>query len=160
MAYHGAMQYQRTVSLGLLVFVLGGGVVFSWHALGLQFAQFIAQYGTLFQFTGITNANPLLTPCFYGSCAFVVAFVWALVLTTSYNHRSMRWLVRFLMFGVCFALIVLTYEALEYFKVFSVGVPISCAPGVHPLETPCFTGLLFFMGSALVAWRVHVTSVV
>ena len=88
------------------------------------------------------------------SVAFAVAFVWALVvyMTPRLQHaRILWWLRAFLVFGTVFALCVLVYEALEYYHVLTLGTSLSCAPGVHPLATPCFIGFLFYATSALVA---------
>lgn len=128
----------------ILVFVLGAGMCSAWYALGNQFA---AYYSTVHTFA--PPIHPMLTPCFYGSCAFVVAFVWALVLVIK-KHPITRWVVWFLGFCTIFAGGVVAYESLMYAQIIPTFI-VNCAPGVHPLRTPCFTGMLFFAVSYVLA---------
>jgi len=122
-----------------------GGAVFAWTTLFGQFERFLGVYHTLFRFADCIMPNPLITPCFYGAVAFLVALGWSAYLIVRPSMRGDVWLSRLLLFGVFFALAVLGYEAAEYYKWIDFGgVSVSCAPGVHPLATPCFTGLLFF----------------
>lgn len=131
----------------LLVTLLGSGMFFAWYALGEQFAAYYAA-GNSF----VTPIHPALTPCFYGSCAFIGAFVWALVLWRTHS-ASYTWLYRFLVFCTLFAGAVVAYESLMYAKLIPT-LPFNCAPGVHPLNTPCFVGMLFFMVSAVIARKI------
>src|SRR3989338_755876 len=133
--------------------ILAGGVFFSWFALSNQFAIFWHEYGTFFRFSDCVIPNPLITPCFYGSLAFLGAFVWSLLLIGKHNEASQKWLRNFLLFGVFFALFVLGYETLQYYKMLSLSVPqVSCAPGVPPFQTPCFIGLLFFVAGVFASF--------
>ena len=125
--------------------LIAGGTVFAWSKLIPQFQVFYAEYGTLFKFEGCVIPNPIATPCFWGSVAFVVALLWSLsLLINEFSARSQWWLRNLLAFGVIFAATVVTFEFLQYYKVIG-GPVISCSPGVFPLKTPCFTGLIFFL---------------
>jgi hypothetical protein len=124
--------------------ILGLGVVSAWSALVVQFRTFLAAYGTLFHVSTTVASNPLLTPCLYGSLAFLGAFAWAIYLYVYPNERSDVWLNRLLLFGVVFAAVVVLYDCADYFHLFRFGVPLVCTPGVNPLYTPCFRGLIFF----------------
>ena len=129
--------------------VLFGGSLFSWTVLMGNFSQFYSIYGTIFRFRDCYLLdNPMLTPCFYGAVAFVVALIWSLVLTFSAQSSaaSQKWLSRLLLFGVVFAISVLSYETAQYYKLFS-GPGISCTPGAVPWKTPCFFGAIFFIVS-------------
>lgn len=132
----------------LLVVLLGSGMVFAWYALGEQISAYYAA-GNSF----VAPIHPVLTPCFYGSCAFVVAFVWALVLWRT-QGTSHVWMFRFLVFCTIFAAVVVAYESLIYAHVIP-SLPFNCAPGVHPLNTACFTGMLFFMVSAACSYSLY-----
>ncbi|MBP9668912.1 MAG: hypothetical protein KBE09_01345 [Candidatus Pacebacteria bacterium] len=131
--------------------LLGGGTLFSTYTLFGQLYDFHALHGTIFRFADTFTQNPLLTPCFFGTCAFIIGFTASLVLLMRFTLRDERWLRNFLIFGVCFAALVLVYEACEYFKWIHFATSVSCAPGVHPLQSPCFTGFVFFILSALCA---------
>ncbi len=135
--------------------LIGGGVVFSWTALAGQFSEFYNIYGTIFRFRDCAVPNPLATPCFYGALAFAVAFIWSVLLVRKPNLTSARWLRNFLLFGVVFALSVLAYEAVEYYRLFASDVPsISCSPGTPPYATPCFYGALIFIASYAAAYTI------
>jgi hypothetical protein len=125
-------------------FILAAGVVSSWSALIIQFGAFYRTYGTLWHLSTGSATNPFLTPCLYGSLAFLAAFLWACILFIWPNQRSDIWLNRLLLFGVLFAAVVVAYDCADYLHLFSVGIPIVCAPHVNPLFTPCFRGLIFF----------------
>ncbi len=138
-----------------LTLTLLGGALFAWTTLFAQFEKFLNLYGTLFRFADCVMPNPLITPCFYGSVAFVVACVWSAWLIKKPSSTGDLWISRFLGFGVVFALAVLGYEAIEYYHLIDFGgVSVSCAPGVHPLQTPCFTGLLFFLAAYLLSFAL------
>ncbi len=124
--------------------VLLGGAMFAWSKLVPQITHFQATYGTLLRFSDITIPNPLLTACLYGSTAFLVALVWSLSVFQKPSLASERWLRNFLLFGVIFAGSVVFSEFAAYYKWFTTAVSVTCSPGVAPLETPCFYGLVFF----------------
>ncbi len=142
---------QLRILLALQAVILLGGVIFSWRALFVQFNAFYALYGDLTRIKDCVIPNPITTPCFYGSVAFIVALAWAVVLLRVRSEKSLRYLRNFLIFGVCFALTVLAYEAVQYYYPSFSGPKISCNPGAHPLKTPCFSGLLFFVMAAVTA---------
>lgn len=124
--------------------LLFGGTVFAWSAL-------LAQFGDS-PFFGGTGANPLLTACFYGSVAFLVALFWSVRAYQNQSSASERRLRGFLLFCVAFAASVVAYEAVVFYKLLGIGTnAFICTPGVHPLQTPCFIGLLFFTGAFIVS---------
>jgi hypothetical protein len=149
------MNLPAYVSRALLPLVLAGGTLFSWYNTALLFKAFYVYYPSVFMMGYTLVPNPLLTSCFYGAVAFACALVWSLVLALTPHEQSSVWLRRFLVFGVCFASVVLVYEALEYYEIISLSRSVSCSPGVHPFKTPCFGGLVFFIGSYLVARYVR-----
>ena len=127
--------------------VLLAGAVYAWSKLLPQFSNFQLMYGTIFRFRDCVIPNPLATACFYGSMAFIIAVVWSFSIWSSPDRTRERHLRNFLLFCVLFAGSVVCYEFADYYKLFgSNAVPITCSPGVFPLLTPCFFGLLSFLG--------------
>lgn len=125
-----------------------GGVLFAWTTLYGQFERFLSVYGDLLRFRDCVIVNPIATPCFWGALAFLAAFAWSAALLARPSERQYRYLTHFLLFGVFFALAVLGYEAVEYYGFIDLGsASVSCAPGAMPLQTPCFTGFLFFLAA-------------
>ena len=121
-------------------FILFSGTVYAWSALLKQFGNSA--------FFGGSGANPLLTACFYGSAAFLVALFWSVRAYQKPGDTNERRLRNFLLFCVVFAASVVAYEAVEYYKLFgSSTTAFICTPGVPPAETPCFVGMLFFIGA-------------
>ncbi|PJE76116.1 hypothetical protein COV04_01130 [Candidatus Uhrbacteria bacterium CG10_big_fil_rev_8_21_14_0_10_48_11] len=143
--------YKKVLTLQTIL--LAGGVFISWTTTLGQFRTFHTLYGTLFRFNDCAIPNPFVTACFYGAVAFLVAFGWSLWLSLgSENRTGERYLKNFLLFAVLFAISVLTYESLEYYKVFSFGGKIiTCSPGTPLYTTPCFYGMLFFLTSYFTA---------
>ncbi len=137
--------------------VLFGGTVFAWSKLIPQLRDFWALYGTFFRVNDCVIPNPFLTACFYGSAAFLVALFWSIRVYQSPGYGGERRLRNFLLFCVVFGASVVAYEAVEYYKLFGHSTnAFICTPGVSPLETPCFTGMLFFIvafGFSVVATR-------
>lgn len=136
-----------------LSLILGGGVVFAWSTLIGQFERFFDLYGTLFKVSNCIVPNPLVTPCLYGATALIGALVWSLWLLYRPTPVGSRWLRNFLVFGVVFAVSVVTVEALQFYQVIG-GPSVSCSPGASPTQTPCFTGMLFFAAACLVSWAI------
>lgn len=135
--------------LGLQSIILFCGTIFAWSKLIPQFIAFYATYGTFLRFSDCVVPNPFMTACLYGSLAFVVALYWSVRLYLAPSATSERWLRNFLVFCVAFAGSVVLSEAAEYYKLFTGSVSVTCTPGVPPLETPCFVGMLFFIGALI-----------
>lgn len=128
--------------------ILVGGTIFAWSKLLPQFSNFQAIYGTIFHFKDCVIPNPLVTACFYGSMAFIFATVWSFFIWNNPSYLRERYLRNFLLFCVVFAGSVVSYEFAAYYKLFGTNaLPITCTPGIFPLLTPCFTGLLFFLAA-------------
>jgi hypothetical protein len=147
----------RKKLLLLQTLILAGGLVYSWSRVIIQFQTFYQTYGTILKIKDCTYPNPLATACFYGAVMFLVTFIFslALYLQPLLNEKRERLLRNLLAFGSVFAASVLTYEFLLYYKIVRVtGAIISCSPGIYPLKTPCFIGLLFFFVSFLVAAQI------
>lgn len=127
--------------------LLFGGTIFAWSKLLPQIANFQSLYGTLFRFDNLSIPNPLLTACLYGSIAFLVALYWSVSLYQNPKYVSERRLRNFLFFCVVFAGSVVLSEVAVYYKLFTTAISVTCSPGVPPIETPCFYGMLFFIAA-------------
>lgn len=144
-------KYKKNLFIAQTLILLGGAV-FAWSKLIAQFSNFQAIYGTIFRFEDCAIPNPLITACFYGSLAFLVALIWSASLIWNPSAKSARYLRYFLLFCVIFAGSVFLYEVVDYYKIFSGNsIPISCSPGVPPFQTPCFYGMLFFIAAFISA---------
>ncbi|QQR82757.1 hypothetical protein IPJ70_01445 [Candidatus Campbellbacteria bacterium] len=142
------IQKENKVWLWAQSFALLGGTVFAWSNVVTQFIDFYDVYGTVFRFRDCTIPNPLGTACLYGAVAFFVAFVWSLRVLQTLNGTHQKYLKNFLIFCVLFAASVFSLEVAEYYALIPAGTPsVSCTPGAHPLATPCFYGMLFFIAS-------------
>ncbi len=142
--------------LALQTIILAGGTLYTWSKLVVQIDNFLMSYGSLLRFQNCIIPNPLVTACFYGSIAMLVAFVWSARITYRYNEQSQKWLRYLLYFGTVFATAVLGFEFLQFYDRLSVEInAIGCTPGVHPLRTPCFIGLLFFLTASINATVLH-----
>lgn len=125
------------------------GTVFAWSKLFPQFATFYREYGTLLRFANCTIPNPLTTACLYGSLAFLVALFWSVRVYLDPYPRSIRLLRNFLIFCALFAGTVVLSEMAEFYHWIATPISVTCSPGVAPVNTPCFTGMLFFIAAAL-----------
>ncbi len=140
--------------LALQSILLGAGVVYSWSKVVIQFETFQKMYGTIFRIKDCAYPNPLVTACFYGAVAFLIAFIWSVIVLQSkkVSLKQQTYLRNFLLFGVVFAGSVVTFEFLLYYKIIKTSQPIvACSPGVFPLQTPCFVGMMVFLASFIVA---------
>lgn len=147
---------QKKTALWVQSLVLLGGTVFAWSQLVPQFIDFYALYGDPFRFQDCAIPNPLATACLYGSLAFIVAFIWSLRILQRGNKTSQKYLKNFLIFCVLFAASVFLFEVADYYKLIPSGTPsVSCSPGVQPLATPCFYGMLFFIAALTSASGIH-----
>jgi hypothetical protein len=121
------------------------GTLFAWSKLLEQISAFQMRYGTLFRFKDCVIPNPFTTPCLYGSIAFLLALLCSYYVTLTLNSLYEKYLRNFLVFCVVFAGSVFLYELVDFYRLFDIGgVIASCSPGLHPMKTPCFYGLIFF----------------
>ncbi|MHB0865627.1 MAG: hypothetical protein ACYC1Y_01875 [Minisyncoccota bacterium] len=123
------------------------GAMYAWSKLVPQISNFQSAYGTLFRFSDIAIPNPLATACLYGSIAFLVALFWSLTVYQKPSLVSERRLRNFLLLCVVFAASVFLSEVAAYYKLFATGISVTCSPGVTPFKTPCFYGMIFFIGA-------------
>jgi hypothetical protein len=137
--------------------LIAGGTVYSWSRVVIQFQTFYQKYGTIFRIKDCTYPNPVVTACFYGAVAFAAALIWSIniYIKKEFDLKLERYLRNFLLFGVFFAASVLAFEFLLYYKIYRPAGPIiACSPGVFPLKTPCFYGMLTFLAAFLLSYYI------
>ena len=128
--------------------VLAAGMLFAWSIVATDLYWFTLTGGELTQFAGTALPNPLITSCFYAAIVLTVALRWAIHLQRRNDARRERHLAWLLLAGTLLALGSLGYECYWSFAPRPPGGASICTGGAlfDPLETPCFVGLLFFVG--------------
>src|SRR5665647_240164 len=107
-------------------------------------------------FGGTVTKNPLLTPCFWGSVAFLFTLAWTLALLLESNSAKLRsqlnklwWL---LLGGTLFAA---GNNILPIYRFYTkpAGSLIGCSSGVvtNPYVTSCFLGFSAFLAAFIFA---------
>lgn len=106
--------------------------------------------GGLTSFSGTITTNPALTPCFWGSIAFVVATIWsiAILMQKSKNKQveQMKKIFWLLLGSSIFALANTAYTFYKYYSG-NEGSPNFGCPAeriVNPFTTACFMGATAF----------------
>ena len=137
--------------------ILTIGTVFSWTTLVFDYRRFFASGGSVFELSGCVVTNPVITPCFYGALAFLIALLSALVIFRSNptavlkNQRRLQFL---LIAGTAFAWGNFAYEAYRFIQSKPTSSEFGCPAGdlvVNPLMTPCFYGALIFLATLIVS---------
>ncbi len=146
----------KRVLLKLQVAVLAAGTVFSWVTLAFDYRRFFASGGQVFELSGCAVANPLVTPCFYGALAFLLAFGWSVLILRARADEVSGKLGRLrllLVAGTLFAWGNFVYVVYRYVQAKPASV-FTCPPGepaVYPLTAPCFYGALIFTAALIVS---------
>jgi hypothetical protein len=147
---------KRTI-LKVQVAVLAIGTSFSWITLVFDYRRFFASGGHVLGISGCAVTNPIITPCFYGALAFLVAFAWALAILRSAPEavlKRQRGLHLLLAAGTVFAWGNFAYEVYRFMQPQPAASAFSCPAGeaaVNPLMTPCFYGALIFLTALVVS---------
>ena len=133
--------------------LLAAGALVSWYTVLSQFFTQYSYCGTVLPASQCLIQSPFVTPCFYGACAFLMAFIASVWMYKRDNDAHEAYLRNFLLFGLVFALSVLTVECAQYFDLLG-GPSIGCTPGSNPLLSPCAAGALLFGGSFALSVRL------
>ena len=116
-----------------------------------------ASGGHVLEISGCAVANPVITPCFYGSLAFLATFAWAFTILRSAPEavlKRQRGLQLLLGAGTIFAWGNFSYEVYRFLQPQPAASAFSCPAGelpVNPLMTPCFYGALIFLTALVVS---------
>lgn len=122
----------------LLTIILAGGSIFAWYTVFNDFSRFHRIYGTIFRVENCSVPNPVMTPCFYGAIAFVIA----LILSIKKRGEALYLL---LIGGTIFAWSNFAYEVYKFYA--TTGVKTSCAGVItdNVFTTPCFYGACIYL---------------
>jgi hypothetical protein len=134
--------------------LLSAGTVVAWNAVYVDFSLFYQTYGTIFKITHCTTPNPIITPCFYGAIAFLVALVWSLRMVNKMGvdlFQNQKRLVYLLIASTLFGWANFAHMLYGYYTATPSAFSCVVAPGTNPLHTPCFFGSVFFLASLITA---------
>lgn len=143
------MKKQLLLTQSLLLLT---GVLFSGFNLIKNFILFYQVEGTIFKIYDCSIPNPVTEACFYGSLAFLGAFIWSVFIYKKGTTKAQNYLWWFLGAGTIFAWYNVTKEFLAFYGP-HVGQILACGgrPIVNPFLTPCFTGASIFLFATILA---------
>jgi len=139
--------------------VILAGTVFAWYTVVTDFLRFYHYEGTLFKVRDCVVPNPVVTPCFYGALAFILALALSIQVLRKEENRTtiQRYLTWLLGAGTLFAAGNFTLTMVRYIQSNATGESfIACSgiPAATPLTTPCFFGLIFYAAAFMVALSI------
>jgi len=134
------------------------GTMFAWFTVYTDFVRFYAFYGDLTRINNCVIPNPVTTACFYGSFAFLGAFIWSLIINKVskvkkiFNQKRLHFL---LIGSTIFAFTNLSLSVYNfYFNKASEKISCSGVQADSIFVTPCFIGSMFFLGSLIISWII------
>lgn len=149
---HFETWYTMAMKRGYLLqsLVLFGGTIFAWTTVANDFRRFYAIEGTIFKVQDCAIPNPVTTPCFYGAFAFLVAFVWSVILLKkdgeeqTRGERKLRWL---LLASTLFAWGNFSRTLYTFYSTPPAAEKVGCSGQLvsSPFVTPCFYGSMIFL---------------
>jgi hypothetical protein len=129
--------------------VLLAGTAFAWFTVVNDILRFIDAEGTFFKIKDCTIPNPVITACFYGAFAFLIAFIWSLYILNKtelgQQIKQQARLVWLLVASTIFAWTNFTLEAMKFYKPRPGQVRICSPDAATPWETACFIGASIFL---------------
>ena len=150
------MNALRTGRVLLLAFLVVGTLI-AWSTVTLGFIRFYRTEGTILKFTNCAVPNPLVTPCFYGALAFLIALVWAAYLAShgtsiGRGYERLWWL---LVASTIFGWSNVVYEFWTWSQSPTRTI-VSCSaqPLSSPWQSPCLHGSTMFLGAWLSVDRI------
>lgn len=137
------------------VIILLAGTLFAWYTIIIDFLRFYDIEGTIFRVQDCAFPNPVVTPCFWGALAFLIALIWAIKIKKfdiPKQKKQQKFLIWFLIAGNIFAWSNFTYGLVKF--LLNQGEPtIGCSGQLvsNPLMTPCFWGATLFLLGLIMA---------
>jgi hypothetical protein len=145
------MKMFRVYALCLIGFLAVGAVI-AWSTVALAFTRFYRAEGTLLKVTNCRFPNPITTPSFYGTIAFVVALLSAASLARGakprvHGYEGLWWL---LLASTIFGWSNVAYEFWRWNQS-PTGFIVSCTTESisSPFQSPCLYGSTMFLGAWL-----------
>lgn len=129
--------------------ILGVGTIFSFYTVVTDFMRFYDYEGTLLKVQDCVVPNPVTTPCFYGSFAFLAALVWSCRIYRGATERTAGQLIKLTWLLIASNLFAWGNFSRVAYSFYSAGTgsTTGCS-GVlttNPFTTPCFIGSAIFM---------------
>lgn len=137
--------------------VIFSGVFWAWYNVIKEFKIFYLYENRIFKFVDCTITNPILTPCFWGACAFLIAFILSLIVLKKSGTAKIKLqkaLKLLTLAGTLFAWGVVSFESYKYFS--TKMQPIQTCTGYvqNPLYSSCFVGAIIFTLSLILASKL------
>ena len=129
------------------------GVIISWTSTLASFIEFYRNEGTIFKIKNCITANPVTTPCFWGSLAFLIALFLAVKFFRKESLRFERIFFYFMIFSILFAWTSFTIELSGVKQVPGALITV-CKPTGSPFLSPCFFGSILFTSSFLTSFMI------
>ena len=155
----GVMPKQARGWARSLIACLVVGAAIAWSTSILAMTRFYGSEGTLLRFTNIGVPNPMITPCFWGAVAFLVALGSAAFLYSRIGHanpvggyRTLSW---FLVACVLFGWGNVGYEwwSLNQSETGSI-IGCTAGPMTSIFQSPCVYGSVMFLASLAATYVV------
>lgn len=145
----------------LLVIFLVVGVFVSWSTTINQFLKFYQIEGTVFKIKDCAIPNPVTTPCFWGSLAFMASLIWSIkvfLLKVKDKLKNIKYMRLFLLGSMIFAWTNFTIEYRQF--VLSSAQKATTCSGVvdSPFQSACFYGSLLFTLSFMTVFFIYLLS--
>lgn len=136
------------------------GTIFAWFTVYSDFTRFYNLYGNITRITNCVIPNPVTTACFYGSFAFLGAFIWSLFINKASKSKKITNQKKFHILLIGSTIFAFSNLALEiynfYFSKASTQISCSGVPSENIFVTPCFIGSMFFLGSLIISWIIKI----
>ena len=132
--------------------LLLSGTVFAWGNVLKEFKIYFAAGGQILQTAGCPVTNPIITPCFWGATAFLIALIWSSYIIQAKSTGQISNEIRLKWFLVASTIFGWGNVALEFYKYYASKMqPIVSCTGVikSPIYAPCFTGSIIFLASLI-----------
>lgn len=142
--------------LAMTAVALIAGNVIGWFTVVSEITDYCKQLGgiwALTDFSGNIVENPLLTPCFYGSIAFLIALVWNIYLLRSKDDtkiaKHFRWFITLLVAGTVFAAVNNVPIFQQFYSNPENAISCSGKKVTNPYLTSCFLGFSGFFSAMI-----------
>ncbi|MFH0873746.1 MAG: hypothetical protein V1846_02790 [Candidatus Komeilibacteria bacterium] len=140
----------------ILTLILAVGTLFAWYTVYNDFSLFYNLEGTVLKINNCAIPNPVTTPCFYGAFAFLIAFIWSIMLLRKPLQLALQGLKKLLWLlvaSVLFAWGNFVYSLITFYQTKDSGQAIGCSGQLvtNPWTTPCFIGACIFLTALVVA---------
>ena len=144
------------IAQSVLLFI---GSVFAGFTVYTDFSRFYNLYGEITKISDCILPNPVITPCFYGAFAFLIAFIWSLFILRFPKERQIinqKRLNILLIASTIFAWSNLSLETFSFYSKKTV-TQVSCSgvPATNIFTTACFIGSMLFLGSLIISLVIN-----